>query len=293
MNRVAIVFLFSLFLVGCEKKIDFDLEEAEPKLVVEATIENGTPPIVFLSRSLNYFSEISPQLLANSFVHGAQVTISNGTKTHQLKEYAVPLIGGYSLFYYSIDSSNLASSFNGELNKKYTLQIVSEGKTYTSQTTIPAITRRIDSLWWKSVSTDTSNKDVQVMIKAYDPPGFGDYVRYWTKKNRGAFLPGFTSVYDDLVIDGTTYELNVEPGVDRNEDNGFDPEWFQRGDTVTLKLSNIDKATYDFWRTMEYTYSSVGNPFSTPVKVLSNVNNGALGYFGGYASQYRTIIIPR
>jgi hypothetical protein len=60
---------------------------------------------------------------------------------------------------------------------------------------------------------------------------------------------------------------------------------------VTLKLCNIDKATYDFWRTMEFAYSSVGNPFSSPTKVLSNISGGALGYFGGYAAQFKTIII--
>jgi hypothetical protein len=44
---------------------------------------------------------------------------------------------------------------------------------------------------------------------------------------------------------------------------------------------------------MEFSYASVGNPFSTPTKVMSNISNGALGYFGGYASQYRTLIIPQ
>jgi hypothetical protein len=61
---------------------------------------------------------------------------------------------------------------------------------------------------------------------------------------------------------------------------------------VQLKLSNIDKATYDFWRTIEYSYATVGDPFSTPTKVLTNIKGNALGYFGGYASQYRSIIIP-
>jgi hypothetical protein len=131
------------------------------------------------------------------------------------------------------------------------------------------------------------------MVKATDPPGYGDYVRYFTKRNRGPFLPGFNSVFDDLFIDGTTYELQVEPGVDRNTKIKEDDRFFNRGDTVTFKLSNIDKATYDFWRTMEFSYQSVGNPFSTPVKVLGNISNGALGYFGGYASQYRQIIIPQ
>jgi hypothetical protein len=44
---------------------------------------------------------------------------------------------------------------------------------------------------------------------------------------------------------------------------------------------------------MEYSYSAIGNPFSTPIKVLGNISNGALGYFGGYGSQYHTLIIPK
>ena len=60
-----------------------------------------------------------------------------------------------------------------------------------------------------------------------------------------------------------------------------------------ITFDTLAKATYDFWRTMEFTYASVGNPFASPTKVMSNMQGGALGYFGGYASQYRTLIIPR
>jgi Domain of unknown function (DUF4249) len=286
--------MITILLSGCEKNIDFKLDQTEPKLVVEATIENGTAPMVFLTRSFNYFSEITPALLTGSFVHGAVIKVSNGTQTHQLKEYTVPVINGFNLYYYSIDSANLATAFTGQLKTNYTLEINVDGKTYTSATTIPDITKKIDSIWSRPVPGDTSQKQVNVIIKVTDPPGFGDYVRYWTKRNSEPYLPGFSSVFDDYVIDGTTYELPVEPGIDRNaKENDFDLRSFKKGDTVTLKLSNIDKVTYDFWRTMEYTYSSIGNPFASPVKVINNISNGALGYFGGYASQYRTIIIPR
>lgn len=291
MKRVLVIGLVWLCMVGCEKAVDFDLDETLPKLVVDASIENGQPPVVILSKSLNFFSNINPQILAESFVHDAEVKISNGTKTHKLKEYQVPLGAGYSFYYFSIDSSDLTTAFTGELSTSYSLSISYDGQVYTSSTTIPAITKKIDSIWWKPAPRDTSDK-VVVMIKATDPRGFGDYVRYWTRRNGGAFLPGFASVYDDLVIDGTTYELEVEPGVDRNRSLNEDERAFRRGDTVTLKLSNIDKATYDFWRTMEYTYTSVGNPFSSPISVLSNISGNALGYFGGYASQYRTLVIP-
>lgn len=292
--KVQLLLILSLFLLlSCEKTVSFKLDDVPSKLVVEATIGNGEPPVIYLSRSLAYFSTISPDSLANSFVHNAEVWVSNGSRTHRLKEYAVPVTGGYTGYYYSVDSSSLGTAFNGELNTNYTLRIVWQGKEYTAFTRIPAITRRIDSLYWKPAPAGNIPYKVALMLRAYYPPGFGDYVRYFTKQNSDPFFPGLNSVYDDQVIDGSSYEVQVERGVLRN---GITPEaysFFDRGDTVTLKLCNIDKATYDFWRTMEFTYASVGNPFSSPTRVLSNINGGALGYFGGYASQYRTIIIPQ
>jgi hypothetical protein len=226
-----------------------------------------------------------------SLVRGAEVYVSNGTLTHKLKEYTVSAGPGITLNYYSIDSSSLGTAFNGQFNQSYSLRILTEGKEFTSTTTIPNPTKRIDSIWWRRApGTDTT--DAVVMVRVTDPPGFGDYVRVFTKVNSGPFLPPFNSAFDDLFVDGTTYELSAAPGYDRNAENRSPTRGvFKRGDTVTLKLSNIDKATYDFWRTMEFSYSSVGNPFSTPTTVKSNISNGALGYFGGYASQFRTIIL--
>ncbi|MEO6070508.1 MAG: DUF4249 domain-containing protein [Chitinophagaceae bacterium] len=293
MEKIFSLFAAILILSGCEKKVAFTLKESDPKLVVEATIENDGAPRVVLTNSLNYFSTISPELLLNSFVHGAEVTISNGIKTHRLKEYSVPFTAGIRLYYYSNDSSNATTSFTGKLNTAYSLKIISGGKEYTSQTTIPNLTKRIDSVWYKPAPKDPAKKIILMMVRVTDPKGYGDYVRYFTRKNRQPFLPGFNSVYDDQIIDGTTYDLEVDPGVDRNQPLKEDERAFKRGDTVTLKLSNIDKNTFDFWRTMEYSYSSIGNPFSSPTKVINNISNGALGYFGGYASQYRTLIIPK
>ncbi len=279
-------------LTSCEKTINFSLKDEDNKLVVEGIIENGQPPIVYLSTSLKYFSQITPEILTGTFVHGADVIISNGTSSHKLKEYAVPFVNGYFLYYYSIDSANLSTAFAGQLDHQYSLQINWQGKQYTATTTIPKITKKIDSLWWKPApKTDTTK--VIIMSRATDPPGYGDYIRYFTKRNREPFYPPLASAYDDLFVDGTTYETQVDFGVDRNNPPSEDDRYFRRGDTVMIKLSNIDKVTYDYWRTMEYSYQSVGSPFSTPIKVTGNISNGALGYFGGYASQYRTIIIPR
>ena len=290
---IALFIIISIALFSCERSVDFDINVVEPKLVVEATIENGGAPVIYLSNSLGYFSRIDQNTLSNSFVRNAEVYISNGTKTHKLKEYAVPVSGGYNFYYYSIDPASPATAFIGELKKSYSLRIITSGKEYNATTTIPDTTRHIDSLFWKKAPTGNPPEKVSVMIRAKDKPGYGDYVQYFTKRNNEPFYPGVNSVYDDQVIDGTSYEIQVERGIDRNEGTSEGYSFFNRGDTVTMKLSNIDKATFDFWRTMEFSYSSVGNPFATPTKVSSNISNNGLGYFGGYASQYRTIIIPR
>ncbi|MDZ4795171.1 MAG: DUF4249 domain-containing protein [Bacteroidota bacterium] len=288
-----IFILLILFFSSCEKGVEFKLDEVTPKLVVEATIENGGAPVVYLSKSQAYFSQIDLTALANSFVRNAEVYVSNGTRIHKLKEYVVPIGPGISFYYYSNDPASPATAFVGQLNKQYSLRIVTEGKEYTAVTSIPDTTRRIDSVFWKPAPAGNLPEKVAVMLRGYDPPGFGDYIRYYTKRNREDFYPGLNSVYDDQVIDGSSYEVQVERGILRNGSTSEGYSFFDKGDTVTIKLSNIDKATFDFWRTMEYTYVSVGNPFSSPTKVVSNIRGGGLGYFGGYASQFRTIIIPQ
>ena len=283
----------AIVLVSCEKSVTFKLDEAGKQVVVEATIENGQPPLVTLSNSYNYFSTITKELLTNSFVHGAQIVVSDGARSQTLKEYSYK-VAGNDIYYYTIDSTRLSTAFTGELNKTYSIQIQSGGNSYRATTTIPSLVKKIDSLWWvKSVNNPDTNK-VILMARVTDPPGYGNYLRYYTKTNRGQLLPGLNSVFDDQVIDGTTYNVQVEKGVDRNDNIDFENySFFNIGDTVLVKLSSINKATYDFWRTMEYSYGSIGNPFSSPTKVLGNIEGGALGYFGGYASQFKEIILRR
>ena len=293
MSRAAYLLIIVILISGCEKTINFQPNNASPLLVVEATIESGQPPLVILSKSVDYFSKITPEILAGSFVRNAEVFISNGTRTHKLKEYAFPNVAGYTLYYYSIDSANLATAIIGEFNTNYQLRIVTDNIEYTASSSIPPLAKTIDSLWWKPAPDNPDTTKVVLMSRTTDPPGFGNYIRYFTKTNDSAFLPGLASVFDDQIIDGTTYELQVEAGVNRNLDIDFENySFFTRGDTITVKFTNIDKATFDFWRTMEFSYQSIGNPFSTPTKVLGNVK-GALGCFAGYAVQYKSLIIPK
>ena len=294
MKRLLTIVIISLSITSCEKNIDFKTTESADILVVDGSIENGKAPQIVLTHSLNYFAAINAQIAANSFVHNAVVTLNNGTTTSILKEVEVPLGIGYTLYYYTNDPTTPNSNFLGEQGKSYDLKITVNGQDYTSITHIPILAKKCDSLWWKTVPNNPDTTLAIVQGKFTDPLGLGNYIRYFTSVNNQPFLPGEKSAFDDQVVDGKTYDIQIDQGVDRNNppDNkvkGF----FHRGDSVMLKFCNTDKATYTFWNTWEFANQSVGNPFSTPNKVLGNISNGALGAFCGYSVDYKKLIIPK
>lgn len=279
---------------ACEKTIQIAPVTQTPKIVVEAKIENGQPPIVLLSRSLNYFATADAATLTNAYVHNAKLTLNNGTADFILKEYSVTMSNGYKIYYYSSEQLTPQNTVYGEPGKKYQLLIETDGAIYQSSTSIPLLTKKIDSIWWKKAPENVDSTKVLVMTKITDPPGLGNYIRYFTSVNLGNLLPGLTSVFNDQIIDGKTYEVQIQKGVSKNEKIDLtESAFFSKGDTVIIKFCNIDKSSYDFWRTWEFTYQSVGNPFSAPGKVIGNISNGGLGSFCGYAVQYKQLIIPK
>ncbi len=287
MNKMIIV-LCAFFLCSCEKNINFELNESPNVLVVDAEIENGRPPTVILTKSFSFFSEISPSIYDSLFVHNAEVYISNGVLTHKLKEYSYPLLAGFASYVYSIDSSSLSTAFVGDFNTTYTLKIISEGKEYNATTKIPGLNTYPDSFYFKPAPFNPDTSLRVMMLKASDPAGLGNCVRYYTKTEPEPFYPGWNSVFDDQVIDGTSYEVQLPGGVNKNNNPHTDSTFFRSGEIVTLKFCNIDRATYDFWSTWEFAFQSIGNPFAQPNTVKTNISNGALGAFCGYAAWYGT-----
>ena len=293
MKRWTGFLLLLLLLTACERDVTITPVDAASKLVVDAEIENNRPPVILLSKSLNFFSSIDSAELVRSFVRNANVTIREGNTVYQMKEFEIRGANGNRVFYYSNDPAN-PQQLSGQYGKKYLLTIQVDGQTYTGETTIPLLTKTIDSLWWKKAPNNEDTTKVVLLGRVTDPPGLGNYIRYFTSVNRQPFLPGLNSVFDDNIIDGKTYEIQIDKGVNRNEEIEFEEYgFFKKGDTATIKLCNIDKSTYDFWRTWEFNFQSIGNPFSSPGKVINNISNGAVGAFCGYAAQYKSLIIPK
>ena len=278
---IAVAILFS----SCEKNISIDVPAPPDKLVVEGFIETGSFPYVILTKNSAYYSTFNLTDINKYFVHDAVVKVSDGTDTVTLQEIIYDTAGVQISVYFGF-------GLLGQVGKTYSLHIEAEGKTVDAVTTIlPSI--QLDSIW----VTYNENPDFPDKVRLYcqlsDPAQLGQYVRYFTKVDTEVFEPGLNSVFDDVLINGTTFKFPLDRGYNRNDSIDFDSYGlFNKGDTITVKWCNIEKAHFDFWRTLEFSLGSQGNPFSSPLEIKSNIVGG-LGIWGGYSPSFKTIIVPQ
>ncbi|MCS6819155.1 MAG: DUF4249 family protein [Chitinophagales bacterium] len=312
--------LVSCLVASCTKQIDVEIPKQDAQLVVEGNIDVGQPPLIFLTRSQNFFGNINVNDLSSYYVHNARIWVRHENDSVQLAEFCLnnlPLTQrqkedllrsfGFrisdslplpNVCLYSVPDLfscilNGGCSFTGKFNSKYHLRIEADGKVLTATTTIPRAIG-IKSLEVRPRPRPVENDSfVSVFVNLEVPDTFGNFVRYWTKRNSEPFyLPASQSVWSDKLFVGLDIALPLERGYPpRANVKPEDYSYFLKGDTVTLRWANIDSRTYDFYNTLENDGGQ--SPFSNPVRVLSNIEGGGLGVWAGYGSQYYTIIIPR
>ncbi|RDV14739.1 DUF4249 domain-containing protein [Pontibacter diazotrophicus] len=300
--------LMFLLLTGCEEDLNLILPEGEEMLVVEGHIEQGTPPVIVLTRSVPVFSDLSVEALEQSFVHDAQVTVTSNGQAYMLQEVASPAFSeelrqivsvqlgipaeqlrrnsGFLFYVYTTDE------LMGEVGQSYRLRISQEGRLLTATTTIPQL-NPLDSLWTVP-HPDPQEDSLRILYYGYtDPDTLGNSIRYFTKRNNEPFFPGlFTSVFNDELVNGSSISFPLDRGEPKGqaEINEELYSYFGVGDTVIVRWSAIDLPHYRFWYSLENEQNSNGSPIGTPNITQSNIEGG-LGIWGGYGVTYHTIVV--
>lgn len=85
MNTLKIIFMLTIgaYLFSCTKELPIDIDPLPAKTVVDGRIEIGSPPFVVLRKSAYLYDEID---IESTYIHGAVVTVSDGTNTATLNE---------------------------------------------------------------------------------------------------------------------------------------------------------------------------------------------------------------
>lgn len=310
--------LLVMAFTSCEKDITVDLPVYPEQLVVEGTIEQGRPPLVILTRTQPFFSPTNLGAIANMFVGGATVTITTGSgETWVLDQLCSNLLDSATLVLAAegtglnpalLAAANICiyTSLNpariGVIGESYRLNISAEGKTISAITAIPHPVP-LDSAWFKPAHINSGDDSLGFAWgRLTDPDTLGNGYRWYAQRINHRpngqrkdpyYISPIGSTFNDKYINGLTFDFNVPRGqlfyAGRTEDNNAERGFFKVGDTIAVKFTSIGRREFDFYKSYDENVASIGDIFSTPANVKSNITGG-LGIWAGRGVYLDTIV---
>ncbi|MEJ2112391.1 MAG: DUF4249 family protein [Flavobacteriaceae bacterium] len=254
-----IIYILSIFLCfSCEDQIDVDLNNTEPRLVIEASINwikgtSGNQQSIKLSLSAPYFNTSVPP------ANNAIVEIADSSNNT----------------FIFIEDNNTGiyknTTFIPTINEMYTLNIIYEGEIYTAKETL----KSVSSIEYVEQINDGGFSGEETELKAYftDPEDEENYYFFEFISNVNA-IPSL-EVYEDRFTNG-------------NQVFGFyTDENLEAGDEVVIRNHGVSKQFYEFmFILLQQNSEDGGGPFETqPATVRGNCinttdpDNFPFGYF--------------
>jgi hypothetical protein len=175
--------------------------------------------------------------------------------------------------------------FRGTPGRTYTLKVETEGQEFDGSSRMPQKVS-MDSLFAvpRRSSSNEPGYDIYLLFK--DPPEPGNYYRVNVRVSN-------PQVAMDS-IDGRRYRLYSDKLTNGNEAlyRVRARRTIVPGDTITVDLLSLDKATYDYYLTLNNILTSDRSPTSlSPANPNTNLSNGSLGYFAAYAIDSKKIVL--
>ncbi len=253
---VTSIFLF--FILSCEDVVDVQLNEAEPRLVIEASINwlkntTGNEQSIKLSLSAPFFDDTIPP------ANGASVQIEDSSN---------------NIFQFIEDGSTgiyRSTNFIPEINETYELTINYNAEIYTGSETLKSVV----SIDFIEQNNDAGFTGDEIELKAFytDPANIDNYY----------FFEFFSNI---PVI--PTLEVYEDEFTDGNQIFGFyTEEDLEAGDIVTIRNHGVSERFYEFmFLLLQQGSEESGGPFETqPATVrgncmnITNPENFPFGYF--------------
>jgi hypothetical protein len=259
-----------VLLSSCEQVISIDLNQAAPQMVIEGIVTDQPGPYsVTLTTSGNYFE----QSLYFPPITNALVVLSDDLGSRDTLKEGTPGI---------YQSSPVLRGMPG---RTYALRVETGGEEFDASSTMPQRVV-IDSLFALPRSSPHGEPGYDIYLVFKDPPEPGNYYRVNVHVNNP--LVAMDS------IDGRRYRLYSDKLT-----NGNVALYRVRGrhsivpgDTITVDLLSLDKATYDYYRTLNAILTSDRSPTSlSPANPITNLSSGSLGFFAAYAIDTKKIVL--
>ncbi|HVN59166.1 MAG TPA: DUF4249 domain-containing protein [Bacteroidales bacterium] len=264
-NRYLLLVSFAIFLGSCQDVINLSLKSSDPQLVIEGSVDNHSDSIfVSLHRSTDYYKPTTIQS-----VNDATVSLKDSS-------------GNVYHFTNSGDGRYSARNLHGQPGESFSLSVQEGNSDYTAEATMPGVVTI--TKFYLDKEPDHPFED-RLNIQFTDPAGIENYYQVEIYVNDSLLTTGDRIlIYSDKFFDGVTNVISLggrRLGIDQ----------FDHGDTVRVRLKNIEKWMYNYLDVLRSITS--GMEFisaSSPSNPPGNIRGGALGYFAAWAINERSVI---
>ncbi len=247
---------------ACEEVIDIDLNNADPKLVVDGWIYNTPGPYrIRLTQSTDYFDTTRPNTIENALV----IISENNTVFDTLK---MTRPGVYQT----------QKILQGKVGATYQLKVFYNNEVYESIATMKPLAA-LDSITYRYESGSVfRDEGYYITTHFQDPLTVGDFYRWKFFLNDKRYKPDNLLYASDELYNGNYISFEFRYDFDLN-------------DTVRVEMFSIEKNMYEYLSGLDE-QENTGDLFDTPPgNAQGNISNGALGYFGASAKEVKEIII--
>jgi len=247
-----------LFLLSCTKVVHVDVETADPKLVIDASIDwfrgtTGNEQKIKLSTTTGYYSPAFPT------VSGADIVITSSVNTV------------YSFIENPGTGEYICSNFHPVIGETYTLKVVLNEEIYTATETcigVPDIENNIT----QNNNGGFGGKEVEISYYYQDN---GNEVNYYLHR----ILSPVSTFPDYKAKDDEKSQGNLMQEYFSDKD-------LKARDRINIRLYGISRRYYDYFRKLLVASGAQSGPFqTTPGAVRGNIinqthfSNFAYGYF--------------
>ncbi len=251
------VFIFS----SCEKIINPELKNSEPRLVIEGAVDDaGNPAKVTIGRSVPFGQ-------SNTFpkVSGATVTITDN-------------LGNSFVLTETTTGTYTNNNLEAVVGRTYSLSVVLNGKTYTAVSTVPRKMALKELVIDADLVSGAPGSELSKVVNTIydDLPGFGDHAQVVQTIN--GKHDRRTHVVDDFYNDGGSLPFYISPGNIK----------LKKGDVVQHELRFIDRHVYRYLSAIQI----INDGNTIPDNPASNISGGVLGFFSAHTSETKSIVIP-
>lgn len=254
------IFSFS----SCQKVIKVDLNTANPQYVIEANLYEGTHDFkVQITKTVSYFDGGTPPGVSTATVtltdniHPSQTLTSNG------------------------DGLYIIPNYTATNNTTYQLTVTDNGNTFVASSYLP-VSPIVDSLTYEKFNGGFGGPKDLVLPKLHfkDSLGISNFYRVIVIRNDTLLNEPFDMIlYDDKLRDGEYIHAPVFSA------------FSQKGDSLDVQLFSMDEKVFDYFTTLSDILTGDANNSAAPANPNSNWSNNALGYFGAFSSQKKSVRI--